>query len=911
MSNLIKKKNIIKQLIWCMVLPVLFNLFALLGDVAIKPESLKNYIMPVGFFVLFFVLVLIYICIKLKIRKSEEIKIEKHVISKKDILFVLILLGITIGLRIPMYGTFQRWDAGEYFYRIVNACYEYDFTFDKFLNGFNICSHTNYGFSGLVGTFMFLAPYSYRVVNVLQMTCAILAIICLYFVLKKKWRLSQGRAFAGALMISMVPVYLGLSTYLAPDFFMFVFFVYALFFQTYGYHIAEGFMMIMLVFCKENCVLIVFGYYGVSILYTFFKEKAGFKDRIIRVLKSSSFWVAIATATAFLSAFFMAADKWYGDAGNSTKAFVYSRVYIIIRIKQMFFTHFTSIMTLVSLVVMFVIVFRIRKKLREKKLLSESFLKSLYGLMAAMAFICMMGIVFHIAVTARYDVFFVCCLGLYMIILLNILCLYYDKRKMSILFYVITGSLSFLFMIESYISMDPLARHWFTQLNLGKGFTISYESEYQNYMGDSLVYNYQYSWLDKAFDEMLRDLDYTEDKGVYLPFYQYESGSGLHLNGNSRFYRVAWDPVKKERCYYRMGDESVTPIYTYYIDDYDTYFPYKDLFYDEYIDNNYVPDKGVYTSVQYYSNGEKYLDRLGMYFYKDKKHHVDKGTGRLDYYKIYKKDSYNGSMSVDEIARKETDPTNNSSEEDLKIAKGLLNGEYDTFYDQVNELYNYKYGMNSEIIQIGVNERNDIQPMDSVEADFTVTDKDGNVIIFKDRISVTAGDVGLIDEVDSALLDMNVGEDRTIEYTVPEHTLGLEEYAGQTVYISIHIYGIPCIYENKLNNAQLENLYSASFDSIWNYYKKLLVSDIITKNREAYDNGETEPLSEEKYNEVKDYMSEYMAEMGFTEDEFLGDYAHISKQEYEKSLIILANSSDELDALYQELDLAYSAVWGN
>ena len=224
-------------------------------------------------------------------------------------------------------------------------------------------------------------------------------------------------------MVNMIPVFLGLSTYLSPDYFIFVFFVFALYFRSRDLHIMEAFMMILLVFCKENCALIVFGFYSVSVIYSFIKSDRGIKNRLLNVLKSPSIWVAAVTGILFILAYFNNANSWSSDSGNADKAFTYSRVYVIIRIKQMFFTHFTSIMTFVSLACMFIIVFRIRKKIKEKQLLDGTFLNSLFGLMFAMAFMCAIGVVYHIAVSARYDTFFVGCLAIYMIVLLGILCL--------------------------------------------------------------------------------------------------------------------------------------------------------------------------------------------------------------------------------------------------------------------------------------------------------------------------------------------------------------------------------------------------------------------------------------------------------------------------------------------------------
>ncbi|MCR4845823.1 MAG: hypothetical protein K5865_03705 [Eubacterium sp.] len=907
--DIIKIRRIIKQLIWCMFLPVIFNTFALVGNVAKRPDSFGKLFLPVLIYTIFAVFIILYLVLTIKLRNNYEYlksaADKNEGIVKKDVYFVGLLIVAAVLLRAPMYGTFQRWDAGEYFYRIVDACYDYDFTLKGFMKSFSICSHTNYGFSGVIGSFMFIAPYSYRIINVLQITLSVLAVLCLYSVFKKTWKLPSSKAFMGALMVNMIPVFLGLSTYLSPDYFIFVFFVFALYFRSKSLHIMEGFMMILLVFCKENCAVIVFGFYSVSIIYSFIKGEKGLKNRIANVLKTPSMWVAAVTGILFMLVYFKNANSWSSDSGNAEKAFTYSRVYVIIRIKQMFFTHFTSIMTLVCLVCMFIIVFRIRKKIKEKQLLDGAFLNSLFGLMFAMAFMCAIGVIYHIAISARYDTFFVGCLAIYMIVLLSILCLHYNNRKMSAVYYVITGVLAILFMTESFVTIDPLARRWFEQLDLGRGYTIDYESEYKDYMGDSLVYNYQYSWLDKSLDAMLKDIDFDGSKAVYLPYKQFDTGSALHLAGNSRFYRVGWDDVKKERCYYRPEDTSVTKINSYYVDDYKTYFPYKDLFYDEYMDENTITDEGVYTGIKYYGGCDKYLDRLEQYFYHDPKTCVDKGCGRLEYYKVYKKDSYDDALSVGEVIDNSSYTDNPTYKQDLAVAYDILNGNYDVLKTQVDELFNYKYGLNSSIIQIGVHDRVDIRPMDSVSADFTVTDDKGNEIIRRDRMSVTVGDVGLIDEVDSALQEMEIGDSETVEYVVPENVLGLEEYAGQTVYINIYVQDILCIYENQLNQAQLVNLYNSSFDYIWNYYKNLLICDIIDKNKEAYENGITDYESEDARLSVESYMSEYLETHSFSENDFLNKYAGISPQDFEKAKVILANSKDELDQLYEKLEASY------
>ena len=909
MSKLVYVKKVIFQLMCCMLFPVIFYASALMSDISIKPDSFRKWIIPLSVFGFFIMLFLAFVFLKIKTRSVALDRGSNISIDKRDIIFIAILIIVTLSLRIPMYGTFQRWDSGEYFYRTGEACSRFDFSFDSLLNGFKVCAHSNYGFSMLGGTCMFISLYSYRLVNAVQIVLSVLAVLCLYSVLKNMWKLSSGKAFSGALMVSMIPIYLGLSTYFTPDFMMFVYFIFAIYFQSKGYHILEAFMMILMVFCKESATLIVAGYYGFAMLYIFLREKNGFVKKIKAVVKSREFWIAGISCIIFVVSYFTSTAKWNEDSGNADRAFTYSRVYVIIRIKQMFFTHFTSIMTVVTITAICIILFKIFKKLKGKPLFTDTYMKSLIGLIGAMSFICAISVVYHIAVSARYDVYFVGCLAILMVILLNILCMHYGSRKINVFYYVLTGILAFLFMIESYVNIDPLARKWFKQLDLGRGYTIGFESELEDYMGDSLVYNFQYAWLDRAIDQMLRDSDYNGDKGVYVPYSHVGPNQAIQLDGNGRFIRVCWNDEKKERDYYLYG-EDFTPVNALYIDDYHDYFPYKDTFYDEYLDKNTLKEEGVYASVPYYADVDDYLPRIDYYFYHGEKKHVDKGTGRLPYYDIYKKDSYMGAPSVNEIIDSSIDPTNVVTEKDISVADSIMNGNYDSFYEEVDVLYNYKIGMNLKMMSHSIHDRVDVRPMDGIMADFVATDENGNEILRKEWMGVTVGGYGLIDEVDEKLQEMNVGDDATVEYIVPDKVLGLEAYTGQKIYINIHVESIACEWSNPLNELQLEEYYRESFDYVWNYYQDILIDNVIKEETENYNNGSTEVVSQESMNRVNEYMDEYMAGHGFDEDTFISDYARISAADYEKAKIILANSTEKLDELKEKLDAAYTAAWG-
>ena len=79
--------------------------------------------------------------------------------------------------------------------------------------------------------------------------------------------------------------------------------------------------------------------------------------------------------------------------------------------------------------------------------------------------------------------------------------------------------LTILLGVESYITIDPVTRKGFHQVSTGK-WTMNYESEFMSYFGDGLVTNYQYAWIDKAFDKVLEDIFSAGDAPSADTFFQ-------------------------------------------------------------------------------------------------------------------------------------------------------------------------------------------------------------------------------------------------------------------------------------------------------------------------------------------------------------------------------------------------------
>ena len=898
-----KKYSVFLQLFAASILPSAFQLCALIRG-ARKPENASEWIFPGFFFVCTFVLFICLVVIRIKskvfrdadkdIKKgSDGVKNDKKFRnSLKDSILFFVLIIISFIARLPMIGTFQRWDAGEYFYRIGDACEVYQFTLKDFLWAFSISYHVNYGYSALNAIPQFLFPRSVVAATSWQILFSVLAIGCLYSVLRNVWAFTKVRAFLATLLISFVPIFYGLSSYNTPDYFLILFFIFAIYFNSKELYILEGFSAVMLALTKETATLIILGFYGTRIIFDFFSKKGNIGEKLKNVIRKSSFWIAAVSGTAFIFFYKFSNGNW-GDVtynGSSVSSISFNYVYFIIRIKQYFFTNFAWIATIIVILSLLVLFFK-RIRFSKPVIKSQGF-DVLIGLMGAMTLFCIFGITYKIAPHERYNTFFAVTLILFM-------CICFDNASKKLLFSIVVPALTVIFAIETFCTFDPLTKSWFPQVSIGGGKTMNYENMVgEDYFGDSIITNYEYAWLDRAFDNVLKEMGYSNRKCIYLPYYQTTSASGVHFNGNSKYYRIGWDLKKKRRSYYSQGQKEITSLNIQYVDDTRLYFPYKDMFHGGKSLTGSLKSKGVYLSVPYFEEDDDLcLQRLSDRYYIADKKESKSLRGTLTYYDILKKDSLKGAPSIANVIH----PEEQISESELKIAYDILNGDFDEFQYKVNELYNYRVGKAIGIDERDVNGRTKIKPLDSVFLNLYVKDENGNEILSLEQTSLTVGGYGVIDEIDDALLDMYCGESRVVEYVVPENTLGFEEYAGQTVYITVEPSYISCTFYIDLSDAAAEKIYKTTFDEVWKYYVRLYCRNIVYSY--YYDDFMLSTDSEEYkkgLNSVDEYYNEYFEKMDISEDEFLSSYAMISKEDFIKAKDILARYYEDLVKAHKE-----------
>lgn len=846
--------------------------------------------------------------------KAHETEAEKKKRKRKAIrrkVPLLLLLGISIALRLPMIGTFQRWDAGEYFYTVGTSVQDYTFTLPDFLYNFSVAYHLNYGFTSFIAIPLFISARSVEAITIWQIAFSILAVLALYKIFRIDFGFRRSKSAVGALIVGNVPIFLGLSAYCTPDYYVVLFFIFALYFEAKKLHILEAFMILMMCFTKENSALIVFGYYGVKLLYRFIiagklvgqrnavvkkssKEKnedesitrVTFMERLKIVACSKDFWVAITIGAMFVAAMGVMGANWADKLNSTTIApdgiaptgLTLEKPYVYFKLKQFFGSNFAWLISLYFLHAFKTIFIEKKwKNLRHKGWMTYC------GLMGAMFCFLVFGLVYHIAAIERYNIFFAVALAFICAAILG------TDLNSKWSYAILGGVLAILLGIESFITIDPMTKWLFQQVSIGNDKTMNFESEFTEYFGDGLVTNYQYAWLDKSFDKFLDDIDYDTDKAIYFPDEESGMKSGVHFEGNGGYFRIGWFPEEKKRDYYDYNMTDWEELYLCRIVSDNTWFPYVYVPYTRNVTTEYMKEQSYVCFIPYYEelgvNEEYYKNVLSEYYYIGGEKQAEAYRGAIKYYPMLKKDIYTGGLSMDMVVDEIRAGQRGLDDQE---SKPVTKTEVNEAAERLANLKKTEYLVVAEMNEI---DRTKIQAMDSIILSVQMFDSDGKKIELEhedEDMVVSVGTGTLVDEVDKALQSMECGEVADVEFKVPEGYPELEEYAGKSVIAKICPQEIVCSLEYSIEQEDIEAVEAYARDEANEYYDKLKARQWVRGyiSRNGVDNL-TGMVSDEEIEEVRVYYYEYLEGINKTREEFQ-DWIGATPEEYDQALAVIA-----------------------
>jgi len=711
----------------------------------------------------------------------------REILSEKRFSYEWGIVIVCICTRLPLLTRMQRWDGGQYYYALGNACRNFDFTWESFWNSFRLAGHPTLGASFFWSVGEFLNPRGVLGVTAVNMVMTTAALLCIYRLLINYWtNMTCRQAFFATCVLTAAPLYYGTFSYVNVDYAMFLFFIFMVYTEYKNEYILMAFWLVMMLMTKEPAVVVAFGYFAARLLTELLESRRKRQSVFHRVCRCKWLWVGIFGALTYICYIVYQGSLfiWGGNtsvssllqnaSGQQPDGFGFDKGYIIHILKQIFILNFTWIF---SALFILSLILCLRKRNREEKAGGSSAVGLIGALSAFVVFNCS----YMTAALCRYQV-----LPVMLVIIIAILISYrylypLIKPAYACSAAVIVGG---LLLIQSFYSIDPLSNTLFSRLDTGNGFIL--QTDYNSdYYGDGLVYNAQYMGLDRALNQMLKEVGY--DSSIQI-FNAGTEIAGVQLNGNTYRYRLRWDSSRKIREVYDDAsiNDSGNAIRLISTQELFGKLPYQ---YDDFLDHSGgLADKGLVYFIPYYGEDEtEILDCLKKYYFIGERKTVQSGQWEIAYYLLDKTDSFEGYSLSDFPEYQETD-SRIIMHGIKEITDYLENCEPDNSLVQkvtVRRLYG-----NYQVLPL-TEERTCLKENDVVHMICRAYFEDKEVPIqyfgnYADNIFTTLiGSGELVEELEALLPGACLNEPLSIDYQVPDTYLAAGKYRGKIIHIEM------------------------------------------------------------------------------------------------------------------------------
>ena len=422
--------------------------------------------------------------------------------------WVLILIFIAVSCRVPLLSQLPRWDSGEYYYRLILGTHHFEYTgFKEFVKNYALCGHPTLGF-------------------------------CLVYL---PGELAFSQEVIGVTLTSLILTTLALWC--------------VLYSYVYDKAVLAAFFSLLCFQTKETGLVLVGGLvFGIFIQHIAEKRshavKAIFKDvKLYAILAVTLLQLYYTKFIGGIATWTQNGNEEPGLRWDSTgeNCLGFQPAFVAVKLKQQFLLNFNWILT-AGIVIAVAWWFILKVKGRKKIQASCKICGIAGAFVAFLSFSCL----YITASVARYNVagdillylIFFYCMALFAAELPESTFL---KKKYAGM--AVTAVFGVLLAGECVFTIDPVTRGLFLKLDTGNTtlcFTGKVSDINSIYYGDYLIYNTQYTYIDKAYDKVLADVDYHPDTtDIYIP-----DSNGSFICGNLPFYYLNWDEKTKKRVFY-------------------------------------------------------------------------------------------------------------------------------------------------------------------------------------------------------------------------------------------------------------------------------------------------------------------------------------------------------------------------
>lgn len=458
---------------------------------------------------------------------------------------LLFLLSVSLLLRLPQMETMVRNDSAAYYAALYRACKNFTFDLSYFLSSFRLAAHPSYGYAALLAVAEFFRPGRFENIWLIQTALSLGAIFCVYDIVREQKRIGEKGAFWIGLLTGCCPMFLGLDSYLQLDFGCTVFFCFVLwaFFRKKLLLLIFG--SLILIFSKEFGIALLCGFFAGVVFYeVIFVEKGPLFGRAARTLRRTENVVlavlCLLGGIGVLFYLFGPSMGWLGEGrilqgqaeyleGSARGYLGFDGRYILDKFGQCWCVNFGWLsLLLAGLGGVRRFLAKRKGRERDRRLFSERFAVLCSGIAGAslIYFFCSCLVVTYpiprynlpiqMAITLLSAVVFVGAYG--------------GKEKLT---GALCLSVSLLYILQAYVTVDPVMLTVYRNVDTGSMPLVTCNEE-GSWKGDYLIYNYQYTYLDRCIRDAFRTAGADAETDIIV----LGSNRGIALGSGGRGWNI-------------------------------------------------------------------------------------------------------------------------------------------------------------------------------------------------------------------------------------------------------------------------------------------------------------------------------------------------------------------------------------
>lgn len=471
-----------------------------------------------------------------------------------------LLIIIHYIIRIQIVGTLQLDEGLTCYESLEHLVYHPDMILSNFIEAGKIADRSAYGYCMFALMGEFLVPGKGTGFQWSQLYMGIAAACCIYMTFRRLFpKARQVIVWFAALVVSISPMTLGMSTLCGLEYGMTMFFIYAFYCCVSKRYILMAFWLIMLGTTKSSGMLAALMFAGAFLVGIFTtgirnKKKTDVADTSA---KGNTFQESddadgdeydVKTGIIAIGAILAVGLFVYGVIRVcAMNGIAFSGYYIRIKLAQLYVLNFNWIWLIIAItgIVM------VSANMRVRKTHKMEFTPWLVLVGCYMVYVLYL-LAYPKATLPRYNMLADTMLAMIGVIMLIKL---FERRRVILSTLAVLGGLMFA---ETFITVDPVSAALFTNMQTNRFpilYTAGFSSE-QNEMngnpGDYAYYNYHYTFVNNAIDSILEEYDADFDIIV--------ASSANEGETQFRQDNIRWDPDVKELVYY--SEDSTSDCYS-------------------------------------------------------------------------------------------------------------------------------------------------------------------------------------------------------------------------------------------------------------------------------------------------------------------------------------------------------------